>query len=94
MPKDYDYESAESAGLGPGKKGHWPSRVPSGPKRGLILKPEGHKTFGETLKGEAQAGMTIYRKGGRLYSFPKNRKVGPEYKPYEVPTTLKKKKFP
>ena len=46
---DYDYESAQKAGLKPDETGHWPSREP---KTGLILKGKGHDTWGLTEEGE------------------------------------------
>jgi hypothetical protein len=42
---NYDYESAREAGMSPQtapgpNKGHWQSRVSSGPKEGLMLKTQ------------------------------------------------------
>ncbi len=61
----YDYKSAKAAGLKPDKTGHWPSRSP---KTGLLLKGRGHPTWHKTVKGEADAGHEIYKKGKRYYS--------------------------
>ena len=78
----YDYESAEKYGIKPGEDKHWQSRVP---QTGLILKSENHPTFYKTLEGEAEAGMSMYRntKDKRLYSFPKDQKVGEGFTPYK-----------
>ena len=62
---DYDYESAEKAGLGPDKFGHWPSRDPY---TGLLLKGKKHETWDLLEKGEAEAGYTIVKRNGRYYS--------------------------
>lgn len=71
MAKDYDYEAARRAGIkGPGPDQHWPSRVPSGPEEGKILKHPRHPTIHKTVAGEAAAGMQFYRKGRELYSGP------------------------
>lgn len=81
--KSYDYDSAIAAGLGPDKTGHWPSRVPSGSSRGLILKSEDHPTFQKTIEGEKAAGYTLYRHKltGRLFSFPKAEMPGKDFVP-------------
>ena len=34
----YDYATAKMVGLSPNEEGYWPSRVPSFPLEGLILK--------------------------------------------------------
>lgn len=65
---DYDYASAVEAGLFTPKGHHWPSRVSSGPKEGLLLKSPKHPTFGKTIYSEKKLGMSIYKKNGRLYS--------------------------
>tara|TARA_X000001388_G_scaffold18454_1_gene11792 strand:- start:938 stop:3985 length:3048 start_codon:yes stop_codon:yes gene_type:complete len=72
----YDYETARLNNLERDPvDGHYPSRVPSGPDEGLILKDESHPTFGLTVAGEQQAGMSFYTattgpRKGRTFSFP------------------------
>ena len=67
----YDYKSAKEEGLGPDEKTkHWPSRAP---KSGKLLKGRKHKTWNLLEKGEAEAGMEIYKKDGRYYSRPKKK---------------------
>jgi hypothetical protein len=65
----YDYESAP---VTPGPNlGHWPSRVGSGPKEGLILKHQDHPTFHLTVKGEQEMGNKMsVGPDGRVYSHP------------------------
>ena len=53
----YDYEFAKKQGITPDKNEKWQSRDP---KTGRILKGRGHETFGETIKGEKDAGYEIY----------------------------------
>lgn len=66
---DYDYATAESAGMKPDETGHWSSREP---KSGQILKGRKHETFHKTEAGEAAAGMEIYKgDAGKYYSRPK-----------------------
>lgn len=64
----YDYKSAIEANMKPDKSGHWYSRVPSGPKEGLLLKGRTHPTWYKTVAGEAKAGYKIYKKNGRYWS--------------------------
>lgn len=71
MAGDYDYKSAIEAGMKP-VKGHWGSRVPSGPKEGLILKSRRHPTFHKTVAGEKKLNYDFIVKKGRVYSFPKD----------------------
>jgi hypothetical protein len=66
----YNYESAESAGLGPDSTGHWPSRNPN---TGEILKGRKHPSMSLTKKGEKEAGYKITRKKGKMYSHPKKK---------------------
>ena len=75
--KDYDYESAKTAGLKPepDENGvpHWPSRDP---KSGLLLKGTGHETWQKTLDAERKAGYQIFEgKDGRYYSVMDNTVV-------------------
>tara|TARA_B110001454_G_C12544857_1_gene361054 strand:- start:26 stop:427 length:402 start_codon:yes stop_codon:yes gene_type:complete len=86
----YDYETAKAHGLGPDETGHWPSRSP---KTGQILKGSGHKTYGETVKGEAEAGYRIYQdpKTGVNYSRP-TRKRGARAGSARQRMKLKRKK--
>lgn len=82
--KDYDYDSAKKYGITPDETGHWQSRVP---ETGLILKSENHPTFQKTIKGEQNAGYSVYRnvKDGRIYSFPNDQSVDNSvFKPYNV----------
>jgi hypothetical protein len=74
--KGYDYESARAAGM-KRAKGHWASRVPSGPKEGLILKGRGHKTFHKTVGGETRAGYKIYKRAGRYWSARRGPRKNP-----------------
>lgn len=69
----YDMEAAVAAGLTADKKGHWPSRVPSGTNEGLILKDLGHPTFMKTVEAEKRAGMAWYQntETKRYYTFEK-----------------------
>lgn len=63
---DYDYESAESAGMRPNVEGHWSSR---NPKTGQMLKGRKHKTWGLAVEGEKKAGYKMYKgKDGKYYS--------------------------
>ncbi len=73
----YDMNSAQSAGLKMNSTSHWPSRIPTGEREGLILKHEKHPTFWMTVQEEMNKGYNIYRnqQDGRLYSFPKDWKV-------------------
>jgi len=68
----YDLKSALSAGMRKDKSGHMGSRVPSGPKEGLILKGRKHPTFHKTLEEELRLGNEIIKdkKTGRLFSRP------------------------
>ena len=68
---DYDYKNAIDAGLFTPKGHHWPSRVPSGPKEGLLLKSPKHPTFGKTIHSEFRLGNRIVKREGRLYSEPR-----------------------
>lgn len=66
---DYDYESAQAAGISADETGHFPSRDPVS---GLILKGRNHPTFHKTIAGEEAAGMEIFKaEDGRYYSQPK-----------------------
>lgn len=93
--EDYDYKSAIEAWLKPDETGHWPSRIPTGPNEGLILKSENHPTFSLTLEAEREAGNVLYRHRGtgRLYSFPKSKTVGPEFKSYAEEATEEAEKI-
>lgn len=77
---DYYMDDAIAAGIEP-EDGHWASRVPNGPNRGMILKKPHHPTFHKTLKGEKAAGMKwFYRPdNGRYYTFPDGENPGEEY---------------
>tara|TARA_R110000751_G_scaffold22666_3_gene63663 strand:+ start:5493 stop:5915 length:423 start_codon:yes stop_codon:yes gene_type:complete len=66
----YDYKSAVSAGLEEDEDGHWPSRVPSGPNEGLLLKGKKHETWDLLEEAEEDEGNEIIEKNGRFYSFP------------------------
>lgn len=71
----YDYASAEAAGLKPEVQAdglpHWPSRVPSGPNEGLILKGKRHPTFGLAVEEDERLEYRIEKgKGGRYWSRP------------------------
>jgi len=67
----YDYVSAVEAGLSPNVHGKWDSRVPNGPKEGLLLKGKTHKTYYLTKEGEEAEGNKIITKNGRFYGVPK-----------------------
>ena len=71
----YDYVSAVEAGMKPledgPNKGHWESRIGSGPKKGLLLKGKKHKTWHLLKEGEEAAGNKIITKNGRSYGVPK-----------------------
>jgi hypothetical protein len=77
---DYYMDDAIAAGIEP-EDGHWASRIPNGPNRGMILKKPHHPTFHKTLKGEKAAGMKwFYRPdNGRYYTFPDGEDPGEEY---------------
>lgn len=71
----YDMESAVESGIKPDPETkHWPSRVPSGPKEGLLLKGKKHETWDLLEKGEKEAGYEIFKSGGRYYSREKRGK--------------------
>ena len=78
---NYDYESAREAGLGPQKEpgpnqNHWGSRVPAGPKEGLILKHQDHTTFNTAVQSEKKMGYKMYSApDGRIYSHPPEKVV-------------------
>ena len=55
----YDYATAKMAGLSPNEEGHWPSRVPSGPLKGLILKGRRHETWHKTVERDKRLGYGI-----------------------------------
>ena len=69
LKMDFDMKSALAAGLSADKTGHFPSRVPSGPNEGLILKSSTHPTFLKTVNADRALGFVMYEKAGRLYSF-------------------------
>ena len=71
----YDYVSAVEAGITPSAHGsrHWPSRIPSGPNEGLLLKGKTHKTWYRLKEGEEAAGNKIITKSGRSYGVPKQQ---------------------
>lgn len=83
---NYDYESARKAGMGPQSapgpnQGHWQSRVPSGPKEGLILKSVNHPTFNLGVQGEKEVGNKMYSApDGRIYSHPPDKVVPAGYR--------------
>lgn len=68
--EDYDYETAQEAGMGPSDTGHWPSREP---KTGMLLKGRKHPTWMLTEEAEQKAGMEIFKRAGRYYSRPRRR---------------------
>ncbi len=56
----YDMSTAQAVGLkADPKTGHWPSRVPSGPLEGLILKGRRHETWHKAVEGDKRAGYGI-----------------------------------
>lgn len=83
--QDYDMENAVAAGLQADETGHWPSRVPTGPNEGMLLKSEKHPTFGLTTQGERDAGYILWRrnKDKQLFSFPMWKKPGSQYSEYK-----------
>jgi hypothetical protein len=68
----YNYAAADRNNIQPDSTGHYPSRVPSGPEEGLILKAKKHPTMPITRAYEKELGYRIKRKNGQLYSIPKN----------------------
>ena len=82
LSKKYYKKAAEKAGIKPDETGHWPSRDE---KSGRILKHEKHPTFHKTIKGEKDAGYTLYKhkRSDRMYSFPDEDLPGSEYKKYK-----------
>ena len=85
--RDYDASSANQAGLNLDPTKHGVSRIPRGPKEGLLLKSPFHETFYKTVKGEKKAGYQIYEddKSKRLYSFPQERVMPTNYYPVKDP---------
>lgn len=81
----YDWASAIESGATADETGHWPSRVPEGPKEGLYLKLPGHPTMSKAIEADRAIGYDVVSKGGRLWSFPKGdkrlKKLLPDYKP-------------
>jgi hypothetical protein len=86
MADDYDLKSALEAGMKPSTVpgpnfGHMASRVPSGPKEGLILKRDNHPTFDLAVKGEREMGYKMYHApDGRIYSHPPEKVVPSGYR--------------
>ena len=82
----YDNESVREAGIKPQaepgpNQGHWPSRVGSGPKEGLILKHQDHPTFNLAVQGEKAMGNKMYSApDGRIYSHPPEKVVPAGYR--------------
>jgi hypothetical protein len=88
--KDYDYDTAKAAGLGPdgtGKnKGHWGSVTMASDENkkahGLpedsyvILKGRKHETWDKAEQAEKARGAEIIKRGDRYYSVPKGNKKG------------------
>ena len=71
---DYNYWDAILTGLSPDKKGHWPSRIPSGNKEGLILKSPKHSTLLKSLVKDIQQGYMYWYKDPeerKMYTFNK-----------------------
>lgn len=70
---DYDYASAESAGMKRAANGHMGTR---NPKTGQILKSRGHKTWDLGVQGETEAGYEMYKNSqdGKYYSRPASTK--------------------
>ena len=63
---DYDYKSAESAGMKRAPNGHMGTR---NPETGQILKSRGHETWDLGVQGETEAGYQMYKgKDGKYYS--------------------------
>jgi len=68
--KDYLESYAKRRGLRPKDPGaHGPSRVPSGPRKGLLLKRLYHPTVNLAVQTDKEMGGKFYRKGGHIYSF-------------------------
>ena len=72
----YDDETARRAGLKPDKTNHMPSRVPSGPDEGQILKGKKHETFHKTVKGEKEAGYEKFKSKNKKYYSREKRGKG------------------
>jgi hypothetical protein len=71
---DYDYLNAILAGYGPDSTtGHWPTRVGSGPNKGLILKLINHESLLQGLLEEGKEGYNFWHKtpDDRLYTYDK-----------------------
>ncbi len=66
---DFNMRAAKRAGLGPDETGHFPSRVPAGPDRGLLLKSPSHPTFFKSVEADQALGFDLFEKGGKLFSF-------------------------
>jgi hypothetical protein len=69
----YDYDTAKAHGMSPDERGKWGSRSPV---TGQLLKGRKHKSWKETLEGEAAEGYTIYKDpaSGKYYSTPQHAK--------------------
>lgn len=91
MRGDYREKQAKRAGLKPDPvTKHGASRVPAGPREGLQLKTLAHPTFEKAIQTDIKMGGAFYRKGGKVYSFPKGEAPNVTYKEVS-PEKLRKK---
>jgi hypothetical protein len=73
--EDYDYDTANKAGLKPkpvehDTVPHWPSREP---ESGMLLKGRRHPTFDLGVEHDRKEGYGLEKQNGRYYSQPFNK---------------------
>jgi hypothetical protein len=67
---EYDYRTAQDAGLKPDADGHWSSRDP---RSGMLLKGRGHPTFDKGVEADRALGYELEKRGGRYYTLKGGR---------------------
>ena len=86
--KEYDYDRAKAAGMGPTgdgteeNKGHWGSVAPTTeeerkkynlpPESYILVKGKKHKSWDIAIQYEVKRGFKVIKKGNRYFSVPSN----------------------
>ena len=87
----YRETTARRAGMKPDPiTGHGYSRVGHGKREGLQLKTMSHPTLGMAIATDTAMGGEFFRKGGKLYSFPKGQAPDASFRSVPIPKLLKK----